>query len=138
MYKLYKAPADRVKETFHPFRKKYHQVFNALKNISIEIKRGESVGIIGRNGSGKSTLLQIICNILHPTSGSVSVNGTVSALLELGAGFNPEFTGRENIYLNMSILGFGKGEIDRKLPPIPVVCLFGWLLRLPFVWNRRF
>jgi ABC-type polysaccharide/polyol phosphate transport system ATPase subunit len=117
-YKLYRTHADRVKETFHPFRKKYHQVFNALNNISIEIKKGESVGIIGRNGSGKSTLLQIICNILKPSSGYINTNGSISALLELGAGFNPEFTGKENIYLNMSIIGFDKGAIDDKYAEI--------------------
>ena len=117
-YKLYKTNAERVKETFHPFRKKYHQVFDALNNISMVVRKGESIGIIGRNGSGKSTLLQVICGILTPTSGSVDVQGNVSALLELGAGFNPDFTGKENIYLNMSIFGFSKDEINAKYPTI--------------------
>jgi len=117
-YKLYKTHAERVKETFHPFRKKYHQVFNALNIISMVVRKGESIGIIGRNGSGKSTLLQVICGILTPTSGSVDVQGNVSALLELGAGFNPDFTGKENIYLNMSIFGFSKAEINAKYPTI--------------------
>ena len=117
-YKLYKTHAERVKETFHPFRKKYHETFNALSNISIDIKKGESVGVIGRNGSGKSTMLQIISRILTPTSGSVDVQGRISALLELGAGFNPEFTGKENVYLNMSILGFSRKKIDAKYPEI--------------------
>ena len=117
-YRLYDSHTDRVKETFHPFRKKYHYPFNALSNVSFNVKRGETVGIIGRNGSGKSTLLQIICGILQPTAGSVEVNGRVSALLELGAGFNPEFTGRENVYLNGTILGLTSGEIDARFNEI--------------------
>ena len=111
-YKLYDKPSDRVKEAFHPRRKRYHTPFNAVNNISLTIKRGDTVGIIGRNGSGKSTLLQIICGILTPSHGKVIVDGRISALLELGAGFNPEFSGRENVYLNASILGLKKKEID--------------------------
>ncbi|MCP3927744.1 MAG: ABC transporter ATP-binding protein [Bacteroidetes bacterium] len=111
-YKLYNKHTDRVKEAFNPFNKKYHTSFNALTNISLDIHKGETIGIIGKNGSGKSTLLQIICGILTPSSGSVSIKGRVSALLELGTGFNPEFTGRENVYLNASILGLKKAEID--------------------------
>ncbi len=111
-YKLYDKPSDRVKEAFHPARKRYHTPFNAVNNISLAIKRGDTVGIIGRNGSGKSTLLQIICGILTPSQGKVIVDGRISALLELGAGFNPEFSGRENVYLNASILGLKKKEID--------------------------
>lgn len=97
-YRLFGHPGDRIKQFFSLGLKQYHREFTALKDISFEIKKGETVGIIGRNGSGKSTLLQLICGILKPTSGSVEVNGRVSALLELGAGFNPEFTGRENVY----------------------------------------
>lgn len=118
LYKLYNAPVDRLKETMHPLRKKYHNTFYALNNISFEIKQGESVGIIGKNGSGKSTLLKIITGVLSPTEGEVSVEGKISALLELGAGFNPEFTGIENIYMNALIMGYGKKEVDEKLESI--------------------
>jgi len=111
-FKLYAKHTDRVKETFRPGRKKYHTSFDALKDISLDIEKGETIGIVGRNGSGKSTLLQIVCGILTPSSGEVRVEGRISALLELGAGFNPEFTGRENVYLNASILGLKKAEID--------------------------
>jgi ABC-type polysaccharide/polyol phosphate transport system ATPase subunit len=117
-YQLYESHADRVKEAFHPFRKKFHRPFHALKNVSLDIYQGEFVGIIGRNGSGKSTLLQLITGILQPTSGTISVNGQISALLELGAGFNPEFTGRENVYLNASILGISRAEIAKNFPNI--------------------
>ncbi len=112
VYKLFTSPFDRVKETFHPSRKKYHKRFQALSNVSFEIEKGDTVGIIGRNGSGKSTLLQLICGILQPSSGSVVKSGRIAALLELGAGFNPEFTGRENVYLNGSILGISRREMD--------------------------
>ena len=111
-YSLYEKHADRMKEVFHPFRKKYHNTFKALDEISFTVGKGEFFGVIGRNGSGKSTLLQIICGIMTPTHGSVHVKGRIAALLELGAGFNPEFTGRENVYLNGSILGFTKAEMD--------------------------
>lgn len=117
-YQLYESHADRVKEAFHPLRKKFHRPFHALKNISLDIYQGEFVGIIGRNGSGKSTLLQLITGILQPTAGTISVQGQISALLELGAGFNPEFTGRENVYLNGSILGISRAEIDKNFGQI--------------------
>jgi len=130
-YQLYNSHADRVKEVFHPLRKKYHRPFNALADVSFQIEKGEFIGIIGRNGSGKSTLLQIICGILLPTVGKVEVNGRISALLELGAGFNPEFTGRENVYLSSSILGFGKEEIDKKLDEIEAFADIGEFIDQP-------
>ncbi len=111
-YKLYEKHSERVKEAFHPFRRKYHKSFNALTDVSFEVNPGDTVGIVGRNGSGKSTILQIICGISQPTVGEIIVDGRISALLELGAGFNPEFTGRENVYLNASILGLERKEID--------------------------
>ncbi len=113
VYKLYSRPLHRVVEALLPrASRKYHQKFNALTDVSITVKRGQTVGIIGQNGSGKSTLLQVICGILQPSTGQVSVEGRISALLELGAGFNPEFTGRENVYLNGSILGVERNEMD--------------------------
>lgn len=117
-YRLYDSHTDRVKEAFHPLRRKYHRPFNALEDISFDVKKGKPLGIIGRNGSGKSTLLQVLCGILQPTSGSVEVGGRISALLELGAGFNPEFTGRENVYINGAILGLKKDEIDARFDSI--------------------
>ena len=104
-YRLYDTHTDRVKETFHPFRKKYHHPFNALSGVYFDVNKRETLGIIGRNGSVKSTLLQMLCGILQATSGSVQVSGMVPALLELGAGFNPEFSGRQNVYINGAILG---------------------------------
>ncbi len=118
VYKLYNKPVDRMKESLHPFRKRYHRDFYALNDVSFEIKKGETVGIIGKNGSGKSTLLKILTGVLTPTSGKVEVNGRVSALLELGAGFNPEFTGLENVYFNGSIMGYTREEMDAKIDDI--------------------
>ena len=118
IYKLYNTPMDRLKETMHPFRKKYHKDFFALKDISFEVKKGETFGIIGKNGSGKSTLLKIITGVLSPSSGNVTVNGRVSSLLELGAGFNPELNGIENIYFYGTINGFSKEEMDSRLDSI--------------------
>src|SRR6266567_2342852 len=118
IYKLYNSPQDRLKESLHPLRKKYHHDFYALNDVSFEVKKGETVGIIGRNGSGKSTLLKIITGVLTPTSGSVTVNGKISALLELGAGFNPDLTGIENVYFNGTLMGFTREEIDAKVDAI--------------------
>lgn len=111
-YNLYKKKQDRLKEALHPRRKKYHREFYALKNINLEVKRGEVLGIVGKNGSGKSTLLKVISNILTPTAGMVEIKGKVVALLELGAGFNPEFTGMENIYFYCSLLGYKRQQTD--------------------------
>lgn len=117
-YRLYKRNSDRIKETFHPLRKQYHKPFKALDEISFSLNKGESLGVIGKNGSGKSTLLQILCGVLQPSSGNVVVNGRISALLELGAGFNPEFTGRENVYLSGTIMGLSKEFIDENIEKI--------------------
>ena len=117
-YRLYDTPKHRLKEALHPFRRKYHNDFWALRDISFDVKRGETVGIVGKNGSGKSTLLQIVCGILQPTEGTVRVNGRVSALLELGAGFDKELTGRENVYLSGSLIGLTKEEMDEKFDSI--------------------
>lgn len=115
MYKLYDKPIDRLKESLG-FSKKvlYHEHY-ALNNINFEIKKGETVGIIGTNGSGKSTILKIITGVLNPSKGNVEVNGRISALLELGAGFNQEYTGMQNIYLNGTMMGFSKEEIEQKV-----------------------
>jgi lipopolysaccharide transport system ATP-binding protein len=118
VYCLYDRPQDRLKQMFVRKRKKLYRDFWALKDISFEVKKGEALGIIGRNGAGKSTLLQILAGTLSPTSGEVSVKGRVASLLELGSGFNPEFTGRENVYLNGSILGFNRSEMDELFDEI--------------------
>ncbi len=104
IYNLYQKPIDRLKEVFSLSNKSYHTPFYALKNITFSIAKGSTVGIIGRNGSGKSTLLKIITGVLTPTSGSLKVNGKVAALLELGAGFDPEKSGLENIFFSASIM----------------------------------
>ncbi|MDA3733218.1 ABC transporter ATP-binding protein [Niameybacter massiliensis] len=118
VYKLYENPIDRLKESLNLAKKLYHKEHFALKNIEFRVNKGETVGIIGTNGSGKSTLLKIITGVLNPTQGSVEVNGKISALLELGAGFNPEYTGIENIYLNGTMMGYTKGAMDKKIADI--------------------
>lgn len=125
-YQIYDQPRDRLKQFVMPrlqqaiglARKQYYREFWALNNVSFEVRKGETVGIVGRNGSGKSTLLQIICGTLQPTSGSVKTVGRIAALLELGSGFNPEFSGRENVYMNAGILGLSKSEIDARYDAI--------------------
>lgn len=118
LYKLYQKPTDRMIEALHPLRKSYHSDFYALKDVSFEITKGETVGIIGANGAGKSTLLKIITGVMGPTTGSVRVNGRISSLLELGAGFNPDMNGYENIYFMGTILGFSQSEISSKVDEI--------------------
>lgn len=117
-YGLYKNKWDKIKESLSLKEKKYHKEFEALKGISFSIEKGECVGIIGLNGSGKSTTLKILSGIIQPTSGEVKIDGKVSALLELGAGFNPEYTGIENIYLNSTLQGYTRKETDEKLQDI--------------------
>lgn len=118
MYKMYDKPIDRLKESLHPGHKEYHKKFYALNHLSFQVKKGETVGIIGTNGSGKSTILKIITGVLSPTTGTVEVKGNISALLELGAGFNSDYTGIENIYMNGTMMGFSKKEMDGKLQDI--------------------
>ena len=116
IYKLYDKPSDRMKEAFGFGKKTKHKLHYALKGVDMKIYQGETVGIIGTNGSGKSTILKIITGVLNPTSGRVLVNGRISALLELGAGFNMEYNGIENVYLNGTMMGFSEKEIEAKLP----------------------
>jgi len=118
VYKLYDNPVDRLKESLHPFRKTYHRDFYALKDISFNVMKGESFGIIGKNGAGKSTLLKILTGVLTPSSGTTVITGKVSALLELGAGFNPEMTGLENIYFSGTLMGFSRDEMNAKMDSI--------------------
>ncbi len=117
-FKLYKNKAARIKQFLNGHNKQYYREFVALKEISIDIRKGSALAIIGKNGSGKSTLLQIICGIVRPSEGSVEVHGKIAALLELGSGFNPEFTGRENIYLNATLFGLSKKQIDDRFNKI--------------------
>lgn len=138
-YQIYETPRDRLKQFVMPrirrlagkANKQYFREFWALKDISFEIKKGETVGIIGRNGSGKSTLLQMICGTLTPTSGSIETNGRIAALLELGSGFNPEFTGRENVYMNAAVLGLSKQEIDKRFDDIVAFAEIGNFIDQP-------
>ena len=118
VYRLYEKPIDRLKESLHPKHKSYHKDFFALNGLSFQVEKGQTVGIIGTNGSGKSTILKIITGVLTPTTGEVHVDGKISALLELGAGFNMDYTGIENIYMNGTMMGFTKKEMDEKLQDI--------------------
>ena len=138
-YHVYDKPNDRLKQSIYPrlYRlvnkapKQYFREFWALQDVSFEIKKGETVGIIGRNGSGKSTLLQMICGTLNPTGGSIQTNGRIAALLELGSGFNPEFTGRENVYLYASVLGLSNDEIDARFDDIAAFADIGLFIEQP-------
>ncbi len=138
-YQIYENPRDRLKQFVMPrvrrlackSNKYYFREFWALKDVSFEIKKGETVGIIGRNGSGKSTLLQMICGTLNPTSGSIQTNGRIAALLELGSGFNPEFTGRDNVYMNAALLGLNNEEIDSRFDAIAAFADIGEFIDQP-------
>ena len=139
LYEIYNRPQDRLKQSIYPrlrrlawqAPKNYYREFWALKDISFEVKKGETVGIIGRNGSGKSTLLQMICGTLTPTSGTVETTGRVAALLELGSGFNPEFTGRENVFMNGAVLGLDEEEISARFDDIAAFADIGQFIEQP-------
>jgi len=130
-YKLYNKPKDRLKEALSRSGKIYHKKFYATKNLDLEIKKGEILGIVGKNGSGKSTLLKLITGVLTPDEGSITVNGKISALLELGSGFNPEFTGMQNIFFYGTILGFSKEEMKEKLDDILAFADIGDFIQQP-------
>ena len=138
-YHIYDRPQDRLKQLVVPKLRslvgrnpnRYYREFWALNDVSFEVGRGETIGIIGRNGSGKSTLLQMICGTLQPTTGSVETNGRVAALLELGAGFNPEFTGRENVYMNATVLGLTQDEIQARFEDIAAFADIGDFIEQP-------
>lgn len=138
-YQIYDAPHDRLKQAIYPRLrrllgrepKNYAREFWALRDVSFEVKTGETVGVIGRNGSGKSTLLKMICGILNPASGSIQTNGRIAALLELGSGFNPEFTGRENVYMNAAVLGLSKEETGIRFSDIAAFADIGEFIEQP-------
>ncbi len=130
-YKLYEKPIDRVKESLNPFKKKYHKEFHALNNVSLDLKRGEALGIIGRNGNGKSTLLKIISGVLTPTKGHVNTRGRISAILELTSNLKPELTGLENIELNLKINGFKQQDLPEKIREIEEFAEIGDFIRQP-------
>ena len=131
VYKLYDKPVDRLKESLGLTKQKKYREHYALRDVSFQVKRGETVGIIGTNGSGKSTILKIITGVLNPTQGEVQVNGRISALLELGAGFNMEYSGLENVYLNGTMIGFTREEIDKKLDDILAFADIGDFIHQP-------
>lgn len=131
VYRLYEKPIDRLKELLRRDKKQYGKEFYALKKVNLHISQGETVGIIGKNGAGKSTLLKLITEVLSPTEGSIEVHGRISALLELGAGFNPEYTGMENIYLQGAMLGMKQKEIAEKVPSIAAFADIGDFIYQP-------
>src|ERR1700704_5363955 len=124
-YSIYAAPRDRLKELATFQTRKFHTEFWALHDVSFDVRRGETFCVVGENGSGKSTLLQICAGIMAPTSGTAMANGRIAALLELGSGFNPEFSGRDNVYLNGAILGLSSKDMDRRLPEIEAFAEIG-------------
>src|ERR671939_1890134 len=130
-YRIYEHPGDRLKESLTRGRWKRHREFWALRDVSFGVETGTTTGVIGPNGSGKSTLLQIITGTLEPTHGSVHYEGRVAALLELGAGFNPEFTGIENVFMNAALLGFSRRETEKRLPEIERFAEIGDFIRQP-------
>jgi len=131
LYKLYRRPSDRLREALPFGPPKLHDDFWALRDISFQVEKGETLALVGPNGSGKSTLLQIVAGILQPTQGRVVTRGRIAALLELGAGFNPEFTGRENIFLNGEIMGLTRAEIERAMPSIEAFAEIGEFITRP-------
>lgn len=130
-YSIYAAPGDRLKELATFNQRRFHTDYWALRDVSFDVTRGETFCVVGENGCGKSTLLQICAGILQPTSGTAAVNGRVSALLELGSGFNPEFSGRDNVYLNGAILGLSNKEMDRRFPEIEAFAEIGEFIQQP-------
>ncbi len=130
-YKLYRKPSDRLKEALNPFGRRYHSRFYALKGVSLSVRKGEVLGVIGRNGSGKSTLLKLLSNVLVPDEGEVRVRGKLIALLELGAGFNPEFTGRQNVYFYGAVLGLNSHEMDERIDSILAFADIGQFIDQP-------
>lgn len=131
IYKIYERDIDRIKETFHPFHKRYSKDFYALQDVSFEIRRGENVGLVGKNGAGKSTLLKIITGVLTPSGGTLQVNGRIASLLELGAGFNPDMTGVENIYMNGLLIGHSREAMDAKVDDIIAFADIGDFINQP-------
>jgi lipopolysaccharide transport system ATP-binding protein len=131
VYPLYKRPSDRILEVFPFVKRRRHTEFWALRDVSFRAEKGEILALVGPNGSGKSTLLQIVSGLLQPTRGRVLTEGRVAALLELGAGFNPEFTGRENVYLNGEIMGLSRREVDRAFPSIEAFAEIGEFINRP-------
>ena len=130
-YSIYESPGDRLKELITFNRLEFHKNFWALHDVSFRVERGETFCIVGENGSGKSTALELIAGILQPTEGKVHVDGRVSALLELGAGFNPEFSGRDNVYLNGSILGLSTRQLDERYKDIEAFAEIGDFINRP-------
>lgn len=134
LFRLYNFPKDKLKEVLLLGRRTYSREFWALKDVSFDVHQGETLGIVGRNGSGKSTLLQIICETLAPTTGTIDIYGRVSALLELGSGFDPDFTGKENVYMNAAILGLSRREIDERFADIVSFAGIGDFINQPVRW----